>query len=462
MTKKKKKLLVILGAGSSVQQGFPSVSSLNDDVACWAKMHTERMQEITSDETKLANSVNYYDLLWRNRATYCSRLTDEAKDIVEARTAPNYERVMGDLHLLMNAVLGAPFGDPLLRWTTYGKTFEGLAIKPDQGPPPDHQSNRNFYAVLHQLKTILEKLAALFRWRCIEFESPAGDANFEPYRNLFSALAEEFDVGVYNLNHDTVALNALRKPFVGFNRSTGAFQPAQVVAHPDWNFLYHLHGSVHHRIRKESTTQEDADFGQKITWYNDLTQAGDGEEWIDAGDITTKTDGKRVLMSSLVAGGWKLDQLQEEPFLTFYSCLPRHVYEADAILIGGYGFGDPHVNSILKNTLRAKATGSGRPPVLILDHDAAKRPLAMRGADPWGTAMGDTLRASRVSFRDKSHRSEKQWTNLPQEISPDEFEMPIGRNHLVPVAIWSWGFLSASDHVAAMAKWLSGDPSAQL
>ena len=130
--------------------------------------------------------------------------------------------------------------------------------------------------------------------------------------------------------------------------------------------------------------------------------------------------------------------------------------------IGGYGFGDPHVNSILKNTLRAKATGSGRPPVLILDHDAAKRPLAMRGADPWGTAMGDTLRASRVSFRDKSHRSEKQWTNLPQEISPDEFEMPIGRNHLVPVAIWSWGFLSASDHVAAMAKWLSGDPSAQL
>jgi hypothetical protein len=456
----KKKLLVLLGSGSSVEQDFPDVSTLNEDAAIWAKLHTERVREITGEETRLAKSVNFYDLLWKNRSTYCSGLTQEAKSIVEARTLPNYERVLGDLHLLMNAVLGKPFGDPLLRWTTYGKVFEGLAIRPDQGPPPDHQSNRNFYAVLHQLQTILDKLAKLFRGRCVEFESPAGGDNFEPYRNLFSSLGEEFDLGVYNLNYDTAALNGLSDPFVGFDRSNGPFLPAQVMTHSTWDFLYHLHGSVHYRIRKESNTQEDADFGQKITWYDDLTQTSDGDEWLDVGDITTKSDGKRVLMSSLVAGGWKLDQLQEEPFLTYYSCLPRHVYEADAILIGGYGFGDPHVNSILKNTLRAKAVGSMRPPVLILDHDEEARPLAKRGGEPWAFGLKDTLRVSHVTFRDKCHRSEKHWTNLPAKISPGEFEQPIERDHPIPVAVWSWGFLAAADRSEAVIKWLSGDPSA--
>ena len=206
--------------------------------------------------------------------------------------------------------------------------------------------------------------------------------------------------------------------------------------------------------------EEDADFGQKITWYEDLTQAGDGDEWDDVGDITTKTDGKRLLLSSFVAGGLKLDQLQEDPFLTFYSCLPRHIHEADAILIAGYGFGDPHINSILKNTLRSKAVGSMRPPVLIIGYDKEARPLAKRGGDAWGFALKDALRVSHLSFRDRSHRSEKHWLQLPAKISPGEFEQPIDRNHPVPVAVWSWGFLAAADHVGAMVKWLSGDLSA--
>lgn len=456
----KKKLLVLLGAGSSVEQGFPSVAELNEDAACWAKLHTEWKKASTTDAAKIANSINYYDVLWRNRDSYCAGLSADQREIYSARSAPNYERVLGDLHLLMNSVLGVPFGDPLLRWLTYGKAFRRLPIRPDLEPPPDHRSNKTFYAVLDQLETILDKLAKMFRGRCWELELPAAEVNFEPYRNLFSALREDFDLGVYNLNYDTAALRALSKPFTGFDRRSGEFQPAQVMAHAAWDFLYHLHGSVHFRIRKDSMVNEDADFGQRITWYNDLTQAGDGAEWSDVGDITTKSDGKRVLVSTFVAGGWKLDQLQEEPFLTYYSCLPRHVYEADAILIGGYGFGDPHVNSILRNTLRSKAVGSTRPPVLILGYDGKARPLAKRGADSWAAALKDALGVSAQSFRDRSHRSEKQWTNLPAKISPGEFEQPIERDHPIPVAVWSWGFLAAADHTGAIAKWLSGNPSA--
>lgn len=456
----KKKLLVLLGAGSSVEQGFPSVAELNEDAACWAKLHTKRKKASTTGAAKVANSINYYDVLWRNRDSYCAGLSADQKETYCPRSAPNYERVLGDLHLLMNSVLGVPFGDPLLRWVTYGRAFRRLPIRPDLEPPPDHRSNKTFYAVLDQLQTILDQLAKLFRGRCWEFESPAGDTNFGPYRKLFSDLREEFDLGVYNLNYDTAALRGLSKPFTGFDRGTGEFQSARVMAQTAWDFLYHLHGSVHFRIRKDTMVQEDADFDQKITWYNDLTQAGDGDEWLDVGDITPKSDGKRVLVSTFVAGGWKLDQLQEEPFLTYYNCLPRHVYEADAIMIGGYGFGDPHVNSILKNALRSKAVGSKRPPVLILGHDEKARPLAKRGADSWPAALKKTLRVSHLSFRDRHHRTEKDWLKLPDRISPNEFEQPIERDHPIPVAVWSWGFLAAADHTEAIAKWLSGNFSA--
>lgn len=49
----------------------------------------------------------------------------------------------------------------------------------------------------------------------------------------------------------------------------------------------------------------------------------------------------------MIAGRFKLDQLLIEPFHSLYSALISDVYEADAVLIGGYGFGDTHVNRAL-------------------------------------------------------------------------------------------------------------------
>ena len=107
-----------------------------------------------------------------------------------------------------------------------------------------------------------------------------------------------------------------------------------------WHFLYHLHGSAHYSLSPPEGHGP-------IVWRPDLHgQFNDGHSGI-AGD--QRSDGKSFPTTKLIAGGLKLDQLLVEPFHSFHSALVRDVYEADAILIGGYGFGDEHVNRALRN-----------------------------------------------------------------------------------------------------------------
>lgn len=452
----KKKLLVLLGAGSSVKQGFPSTEALDAEVRKWAKECVAQRAPDPIDEYAVRTGTDFFDLLWCNREAYCANFSEEQKEIYEARTKPNYERVLGDLHALMNGVLPKPFGDPLFRCIPKAEVFAALRIAPDCGELDGHGSNKVFHAVQGQLQCLSNRLADRIRGNSHGFEISLslgrGEAEFKPYRQLLQGLQREFDLGVYNLNYDTLALAALPGAFVGFDRKSGRFLAGEVLRRPEWDFVYHLHGSIHHWLHAGSHVMEDPDFGPRIRWQDDLTDLG-GEDWVDSYSVTPQSDGKRVLLTSLVAGGWKLDQMQEEPFLTLYSGLPRHVHEADAILIGGYGFGDSHVNSVLRNVLRARR--GHRPPVLVLDYDSKFRTTAKR-YDAWATAMSGALRVPIRTFRSPRERTQEQWTELPDTVPEGEFERSLN----VPVAIWNQGFTAAAGKLPQIVRWLNGDQTA--
>ena len=452
----KKKLLVLLGAGSSVEQDFPSTAELDAEVRKWAKECVARRAPDPIDEYAARTGTDFFDLLWRNREAYCADFNDDQKAIYEARTKPNYERILGDLHALMNGVLPKPYGDPLFRCIPKAEVFASLRIAPDCGELEDLGSNKVFHAVQGQLQYLSNRLAERIRGNSNGFEISLsfgrGEEQFEPYRKLLQGLQKEFELGVYNLNYDTVALTALPNTFVGFNRESGRFLAAEVLRRPEWNFVYHLHGSIHHWMHIGSHVMEDPDFGPRIRWQDDLTDLG-GEDWVDSYSLAPQSDGKRVLLTSLVAGGWKLDQLQEEPFLTLYSSLTRHVHEADAILIGGYGFGDSHVNSVLCNVLRARQ--GCRPPVLILDYEPKSRTTAKR-YDAWAIAMSGALRVPIPTFRSPCERAQKQWTELPDTVPEGEFE----RSLKAPVAVWNQGFTAAAGKLPQIIRWLDGEETA--
>jgi hypothetical protein len=121
------------------------------------------------------------------------------------------------------------------------------------------------------------------------------------------------------------------------------------------------------------------------------------------------------------------------------------VHEADAILIGGYGFTDVHVNWALRNRFES---GKPRAPVVILDCSPNDGdPIAFRN-DAWVYNMKQAL-AVQDDFLEPGH-----------SCPPCLEELKRGRGFEVSrrskIAIWHGGFIEAEWRIKIICGWLSG------
>jgi hypothetical protein len=83
------------------------------------------------------------------------------------------------------------------------------------------------------------------------------------YRTVINTLRDAFELGVYNLNYDNAALTAWPQAYTGFGDKR-IFEPNIVHDRKEkWNFIYHLHGSVHHSLVRR--------LGSEICWRRDLS-----------------------------------------------------------------------------------------------------------------------------------------------------------------------------------------------
>ena len=219
-------------------------------------------------------------------------------------------------------------------------------------------------------------------------------SEFSDYMEFFHRLRDHFDLGVYNLNYDAVARNAMPEACCGFDNH-GNFDLSGVNLRREWGFVYHLHGSVHHCIANNISRPW-------IIWKEEL-----GGAFTDTGitEVDMAQGFRPIPLTTLLAGGFKLDQLLAEPYQTFYSTLVRHVHEADAILIAGYGFGDLHVNRVLRN--RFEGPDDDKPQVVILEKSCPKRPRTARLEINkfWSWELKHTLNTSfQKALRDAHHK----------------------------------------------------------
>lgn len=277
-----------------------------------------------------------------------------------------------------------------------------------------------------QLCALLTALAQHMRRESNAMSSDS--AALAAWRTVLDCVRADFDVAIYNLNYDSVALTCWPGAFTGFDN--GAFDAAAVHERP-WEGLFHLHGSVHFSL--------DGAGRDTIVWGDDLSGAFD-----DSNDraATPASDGRDFPPTSLIAGGFKLDQLLIEPFQTYQSALVRDAARADAILIGGYGFGDAHVNRTLRNALRAR---SARPSVLVLDHAEASTGLLAYRQDRWSPMFEQALYTT-------SDRSPQAARLAPHELAARGFCEATPHR----VAIWYGGFLAAGGQMDRFARWLGG------
>jgi hypothetical protein len=332
----------------------------------------------------------------------------------------DFEKILGEMIALASWVTPSPFGNAFRQAVRDSRLSQHFTWSLEPDGPYLHQ-----IIILEEFGHLLKQLAIHMRELSKNFKKQTGE--FQKYHNILYKIRQEFDVGIYNLNYDNVAISAWPDAFTGFR--DGEFDPRSVVLRTEWGFIYHLHGSVHHSLDPCAT---------RIVWKDDLNST----EFKDSEPLKQRmVEGfKPIMPTTLIAGGFKLDQLLIDPFQTFYASLVRHVHEADAILIAGYGFGDVHVNSALENRC-SLFDQSRRPRIIILEKTKLSgAPIGCR-EDEWKAIQ--LKRALSTSFGISNQ-------TIEQMMRENYFEYDLQNR----VAIWHGGFIEAADCLDAVIDWL--------
>ena len=414
MDRNKPKLLVVLGAGSSIPCGMPSVGKIDELMSRWSKEWTP--------ELSVDAESDVFNILWESSKRYYGTNRYGIR--------PNYERVLGEMTELASWLSPRPFGNPIAEAIKDGAPIDQLEWL---RRPSDEYACRKF--VLSQQTFLLEKLADHMRSisKALDSRSPA----FCDYVKLFCELRDPFDLGIYNLNYDTVAGTAWPEAYCGFDNH-GDFGPLSVSWRQEWGFVYHLHGSVHHCITGHP---------HRIGWQDDLDR-----KFKDRLDLAADMaqDFRPVPLTTIITGGFKLDQLLAEPNQTFYSTLVRHVHEADAILIAGYGFGDLHVNRVLRNRFEGPDRDDRpHPRVVILEKSCPGRYRTAR-LETHEFRSWELTHTFKTSFSDGSRWPSDDSRTVNEFIEGANFETDIKNR----VRIWHGGFPEALSAVNKITKWL--------
>ena len=409
----KPRLLVILGAGSSMPWCMPGVGEIDELMKRWSREW--------APEPKLDAEHDTYSFLWEASERYFRSNHYGIR--------PNFERILGYMTALASWLSPSPFGNPIIEAVDGGAPASALHWLSD---PSDKYAGRKL--IMSQQAFLLEKLTHHMRDLSRKFDARPSAAS--DYTEFFGRLRDRFDLGVYNLNYDTVALSAWPDAYRGFD-CHGSFDPSEVIQRREWGFIYHLHGSVHHCI---------AEHAHRIDWKDDLG-SGFRDHLETAPDMAQ--DFRPAPLTTLIVGGFKLDQLLTDPFHTFHSSLARHAQEANALLIAGYGFGDLHVNRSLRNRFDRPDDDAAHPKAVVLEKSPHRRPqtASLQIYNYWAYQMTHTLN-TRFSTTE-AHRNGK--LTVAPFLENGEFETD---NH-DRVGIWHGGFREALSDVGRISDWLS-------
>lgn len=309
----KRRALVVVGAGASVEYGIP----------------------VTSDFGKIIEATVRND-------EYCQRIggTDAYLDVAGKLLAyygnpgeAHFERIYHVLHELdaLHVTPGAvakfkPVMAPFLEAT---QSYEPLALRA---------------AARTMIDCIYGEVSAV----CQAPKKP-----LEPLARFFAGLEEiAYLPRVYSTNYDDFVGQATNdRYFTGFTQSHGDHADFDATAFwSHWNTpaLFHVHGSIHMGFPYSGGQHEIGD----IAWYPAREDALKHAMSTSSGDA--RMDGTQITRSAIITGLDKLGRLQRTPYTFYYSALSRDAMEADVIFVLGSGLADLHLNTWLKAVRRAK------------------------------------------------------------------------------------------------------------
>lgn len=398
----KKKLMVVVGAGASVELGMPSVIDVDKLFSEWAK-----------EGYQLANNENI--------TLYCY-IRDEVNRHYSLNPAQrvkkktNFEEI---LYVILQ--LSATLGDSNYSLAT--NAFFGMKklpkIKSYEG---DKFVDGND---LRQLcSKLVDKLTTEFRERCKSVEE-GGSENFQYFKAFINQVYCDYDVAFITLNYDNLITQACPDLFTGFD-DDGSFDPTSIYERSNWGLIYHLHGSVHFDMQGEESDMH------AIKWNTDLSSVFRGNS--SGRNPQNTSEGISMPTSVIVAGYGKTNQIQRLPFRTYYSKVDEIAGEADAFLFLGYGFNDDHLN----NSLHTIRNGDRNKPVVIIDWALDNQKSFKFRRDEWACNVRKTVQINASTMALKEGHTKHCMADLK---NGRKFEISLNPEY--PLSIWYGGLIEA-------------------
>lgn len=176
---------------------------------------------------------------------------------------------------------------------------------------------------------------------------------FDKIKKFYLEMKENFEIGIITTNYDPLLYEIFPDFFMGFDKENGQFLNKEIWSRKKWEFLYHIHGSVYNKIKSD-----------EIIWRKELPN--DISIPINDGVFFNKQKrdaGELIIRQPIVVGYDKQQQIMYNPFRTFFANLNRLVMEADGVIFIGYGFNDIHLNATFENFRKEK-----KKKVIVIDY----------------------------------------------------------------------------------------------
>jgi len=323
-TTARKRAVVLLGAGASIEYGAPCTTKLTSNIEA-AVVADPWMQHNGSDAA--------YGKIKTALQSYLTKPSDV-----------NFEHIYHCTHELIYA--HAP---------TRGAVNQ---YRPLMYPFFDNNTGLSKEAVRQLAQKMVAEIFSQISACCA-----AGSHDKTPLSNFISMLKTNYVTRMYTTNYDDFILQADNNLYVGFDRT--AASPQRFDLNTFWHkqdedSLFFMHGSVHMAFAHPPA----ADIGE-LFWFNDRDEALRHSTF--SGSDESRMDGTGFLRSAIVTGLDKLSRLQVRPLSHFYSALAQDLMVADVIFVIGSGLGDIHLNTWLHEARRRHP----QPPLFFIDYWSA-------------------------------------------------------------------------------------------
>ncbi|MAL59210.1 MAG: hypothetical protein CMC14_04105 [Flavobacteriaceae bacterium] len=416
-----KKLLIVLGAGASIEFGMPSVYEID-------KLFERRASDNYSLKNK-EESKNLYTWLKE-------KILNHRKE--NAKIGIKYELNFETLLFTMQNISSISNEENI----DYNKSLKAF-IKLNQFPEiitryrEEKRADGNDFKDMQA--SLTDQLLIHIRRKCLTLNKDKRD-ELNKAKQFFNDLKEEYDLGFINLNYDNVILNILPDLSTGFNLEDGKFDKTEFYSNK-WNFCYHLHGSIHFNMTNDGPQSHN------IIWENDLNN--NFQTRSTNRNVNYTSEGNYHLNSTIISGLDKANQLLRAPYRQYYMKIDSLVNESDAILFIGYGFNDMHLNKVFPSH---RFSPNKKRNVVVIDYATEDtNSIQMHSNRDWTHRLFETIPYNFYDFGISKYLPKDETILYYKKNSTFESS----RNEKYPVSVWYNGFLEACENSEKFKKELN-------